>query len=177
MIRDDIIGNGRLDLLQRIAQYRIYAINMSSAHFKSAENLKSRGLMLGILAAVFAAIAGSTALSSLVNKDPAVNSAVVAMITGMLALFSAGLTVVNTFLQLEVRAKDHKQVALLYESARREADEIQLWAQPDQPWEQMLERFTQFRQTLDAINKNSPTVHDGVFERVAAQQARKSSRS
>lgn len=145
-------------------QWRRNCLRSQIANYDAANWFGKLHQILGIPAAVIAAIVGAGAFAT-VNASP---SAVVVIGLGLLSITASILVSLQTFLRLDERSSRHRATAAAYGALKRELDF--LLAQERKNPSSLQGPSDLIRQRMDVIARDAPEMPDrfwlGVHEKV-----------
>jgi len=135
-------------------------------HWQAARFYEGRNLLLGMAAAVTAAVAGTTVFATLGDSP----NLAVRIGIGCFGVIAAILSGLQTFLRSSQLAELHKSAAVKYGGLRREVEQEIAFgaANPAAP-----EHFSEFRSRWDAVDSEAPPVPSGIYQRTVRNFARR----
>jgi hypothetical protein len=146
--------------------WQTHVVKQLRIHEQSARRVQSLHYSLGVLAAVFASLAGSSAV---VAWQTQTSNDALAIASAVIASGASVLTGAVTFLDLGGRAERHRKAAAAYKDALRELEAIPVRsALPHLPApEQDAEVIDQLETTLRDIDASAPIPPRRIAERIA----------
>lgn len=140
------------------------------AHWDAARFYEQVNLMLGIAAALTAAISGTTAFSRLaeLGSEEEVSIAVQVFI-GIFGLLAATFAALQTFFRASELAARHKQAAVKFGKLRRELQQYLHIGLPTDPakCEALL---ASFREEWNAVENESLPIPDRIYKKALARE-------
>jgi hypothetical protein len=144
--------------------WQTHVAKQRAIHEQSARRDQSLHYSLGVLAAVFASLAGSSAV---VAWQTQTSNATLALVSALIASVASVLTGVVTFLDLGGRAERHRKAAADYKSALRQLEATSFKpTRLDQPLKQESDVINQLQTTLRDIDASAPIPPRRIAERV-----------
>jgi hypothetical protein len=144
--------------------WQTHVARQLAIHEQSARRAQSLHYSLGILAAVFASLAGSSAV---VAWQTQTSNNLLAILSAVIACGASVFTGVVTFLGLGGRAERHRKAAADYKSVLRELEAFSFEPAPaGQPLTQQSDVFKQLQTTLRDIDASAPIPPRRIAERV-----------
>jgi hypothetical protein len=141
----------------RIGQDAIYS---AKGHFAAAEAWSKLNLILGLPAALLAAIAGGAALTRFDHHS---------LIAGLLAICVAALTAMVTFLNPQEKANLHARAGNAYTSLRNKSRIFgEIHCSLDTPESELLAKLEELDERRTRLNQGSPKIPPWAY-RVAKQ--------
>lgn len=117
----------------------------AQAQFEQAKYWRAVNLILGVPAAVLAAVAGATALASTTGRVPA----------GIIALVAAGLSAITTTLNAAQRTEQGQAAGNLYLALQSDARIARETDLPRQSFDEARAALAELRVRQDEINQSS----------------------
>jgi hypothetical protein len=130
------------DELSRIEESAMFS---AQAQFEQAKYWRAVNLILGVPAAVLAAVAGATALASTTGRVPA----------GIIALVAAGLSAITTTLNAAQRTEQGQAAGNLYLALQSDARIARETDLPRQSFDEARAALAELRVRQDEINQSS----------------------
>ena len=121
--------------------------NYDAANYNSSLNYK-----LGIPAIIFAAIVGTSVFATLQSKVEIWAQ----ILVGILSVFAAVLTSLQTFLKSEEKAAKHRTAAVEYGTIKRQIDELLLGGKISD--DLLQDQIRRIRERLDDLSRDVPIV-------------------
>ena len=144
--------------------WQTHVAKQRAIHEQSARRDQSLHYSLGVLAAVFASLAGSSAV---VAWQTQTSNATLALVSALIASVASVLTGVVTFLDLGGRAERHRKAAADYKGALRQLEATSFKpTRLDQPLKQESDLINQLQATLRDIDASAPIPPRRIAERV-----------
>jgi hypothetical protein len=144
--------------------WQTHVAKQRAIHEQSARRVQSLHYSLGVLAAVFASLAGSSAV---VAWQTQTSNATLALVSALIASVASVLTGVVTFLDLGGRAERHRKAAADYKGALRQLEATSFKpTRLDQPLKQESDLINQLQTTLRDIDASAPIPPRRIAERV-----------
>jgi hypothetical protein len=144
--------------------WQTHVAKQRAIHEQSARRVQSLHYSLGVLAAVFASLAGSSAV---VAWEMQTSNATLAIVSALIAGVASVLTGVVTFLDLGGRAERHRKAAADYKDALRQLEATSFKpTRLDQPLKQESDLINQLQATLRDIDASAPIPPRRIAERV-----------
>jgi hypothetical protein len=144
--------------------WQTHVAKQRAIHEQSARRVQSLHYSLGVLAAVFASLAGSSAV---VAWQTQTSNATLALVSALIASVASVLTGVVTFLDLGGRAERHRKAAADYKGALRQLEATSFKpTRLDQPLQQESDLINQLQTTLRDIDASAPIPPRRIAERV-----------
>lgn len=144
--------------------WQTHVARQRAIHEQSARRVQSLHYSLGVLAAVFASLAGSSAV---VAWQTQTSNATLALVSALIASVASVLTGVVTFLDLGGRAERHRKAAADYKGALRQLEATSFKpTRLDQPLKQESDVINQLQTTLRDIDASAPIPPRRIAERV-----------
>jgi len=144
--------------------WQTHVAKQRAIHEQSARRVQSLHYSLGVLAAVFASLAGSSAV---VAWQTQTSNATLALVSALIASVASVLTGVVTFLDLGGRAERHRKAAADYKGALRQLEATSFKpTRLDQPLKQESDLISQLQTTLRDIDASAPIPPRRIAERV-----------
>jgi hypothetical protein len=135
------------------------------SHYSAAESSSIRHLMIGIPAAVFSAVVGTTVFTAL--ESPQSSGALdirLRILIAFISVVTAILTGCQTFLRFSEKSDEHRSAAAKFGALRRSIE--QLLTFPDKITPDAVE---QVRKTFDAISEAAPNVSGSIWRRALSK--------
>ena len=144
--------------------WQTHVAKQRAIHEQSARRVQSLHYSLGVLAAVFASLAGSSAV---VAWQTQTSNVTLALVSALIASVASVLTGVVTFLDLGGRAERHRKAAADYKGALRQLEATSFKpTRLDQPLKQESDVINQLQTTLRDIDAAAPIPPRRIAERV-----------
>jgi hypothetical protein len=155
-----VFAPGTDHLSALLFQWRRNCLRSQLANYDAANWFGRLHQILGIPAAIIAAIVGAGAFATL-NSSP---SPTIGITLGLLSLSAAILVSLQTFLRLDERSSRHRATAAAYGALKREID--LLLAQEREDHEALQARSDVIRQRMDVIARDAPEMPDRIWDAV-----------
>ena len=147
-----------------LRDWHLSLVILHRGHWSAARHYESRNFWLGLLAAVSAAIAGTTAFATL-SESP---STAVRTAIGFFSVLAAVLSALQTYFRSSELAERHKGAAVKYGFLRRELEqriESDEGAMSDA-------KLDDFRVRWDGIDSESPPIPAKIYGRAVGSAKR-----
>jgi hypothetical protein len=142
-----------LDELARIEEDTLHS---AKGHFEAGEEWRKWNLRLGLPAAVLAALAGVSALSTFDRHN---------VVAGVLALIVAAMTGAATFLNPSDRATQHHSFGTAYSAVRNDTRIAANIESASLSEAELTERVKELSKTRNELNANAPQIPRYAYDR------------
>ncbi|MGH2705327.1 MAG: SLATT domain-containing protein [Actinomycetota bacterium] len=153
-------GEAQVELLK---DWRQRSAAASESHYRLATVLRRKNLSLGVPAAVFAAIVGTSLFATLQETSQISNT--FRVVIGSVSVLAAILAGLQTFLRFGERAEKHVVAADWYAAIRRDIDEVV--ALPASARGEPRDALDRVRKEMSKVGQQSPEIPSSLWERVA----------
>jgi hypothetical protein len=150
------------DANELLRGWLLHAHKGRDRHDLAARQCDRRRYLIGIPATIVAAIVGTSTFAAL-QQSP---DRTLQLVVGVLAIVSAILVSLQTFLDLGVRAERHRIAGVRYKVVIRQLEQLgigKVTTGLDAP------ALTELRQRLDTLEEEMPVVQPTVYDRVEAK--------
>lgn len=132
-------------------------------HDLAARQCDQRKYLIGIPAAIFSAIVGTTTFAALQGSP----DRTIQVLVGVLAVVAAVLVSLQSFLDLGARAERHRIAGIRYKAAIRQLEQLGIGTLSSTALD--APAVTELRRQLDAIEEEMPVVSPRVYDRIEAK--------
>ena len=132
-------------------------------HDVAARRCDRQRYLIGIPATVAAAVVGTSTFAALQGSP----TRVVQVLVGVLAIVSAILSSLQSFLDLGARAERHRIASVKYKTVIRRMEQMGIGTIQDLALDSPV--LDELRQTLDALEEEMPVVAPSVYDHVEAK--------
>lgn len=147
-----------------LRDWHLSLVILHRGHWSAARHYEARNFWLGLLAAVSAAIAGTTVFATLSDSP----STGVRTAIGLFSILAAVLSALQTYFRSSELAERHKGAAVKYGFLRRELEQRM---ESDEPLPSEA-KLDDFRARWDAIDGESPPIPAKIYARAVGSAKR-----
>lgn len=152
------------DVRDRIDRYFRFAFYKSNGYYIAANSYGRYSVLLGVVAILFGASAGTTAFGDIFRDSP-----IQAPLIGVLAVLAAVFSSLQTFLKFAEKSEKLRAAAATFEQLHHRLDILRLRAAEMATRAEVIEEFEKIVEQADKAAATNPTLPDRFYDRAHAR--------